>query len=235
MKLQSIKQLNNELANERKKQIDEGLYIAQKVDVLRQTLASLEAQHQKFLAGSREESDKVIAELDQKKSTLKNEISKLEERRIELLKPLNDKWDELEEQKQAHKLELADFEIRNDLLKTKEKEFSEKEKQLNQKQETLSNQEEVIKRVSRETQELNEQAKNLKNKQLEEYTLSTTELGELRKELEEKEKLLVIQANFNKHRENILNKREKELNNKDRAIKDKYETLMRTLSRINNK
>jgi chromosome segregation ATPase len=235
MKLQAPKQLNNELNLQRKNQIDEGVKIATKVDALRQTLASLEQQHTVFLAGSREEAERISTDFRVQKESLQGEIRKLEERKAELMKPLDDEWATLNEAKEQFKLEVADYEIKKDELQEKEKEIKEGEKRLLERTKTLDSTEETIKRVSRETIELNEQAKGLKERQVREYEQFSRDHKERNREIETREKALIVQANYNSHQKAILDKREKQLNDKEKFINDKYNTLLRTLSRINNK
>ena len=79
MKLQPKQQITQSINLERKTQIDEGIALAKKIDVLRETLASLEKQHQDFIAGSRVEIEKNLKVLQERKSNLLGEINKLEE------------------------------------------------------------------------------------------------------------------------------------------------------------
>ena len=100
MKLQPKQQITQSINLERKTQIDEGIALAKKIDVLRETLASLEKQHQDFIAGSRVEIEKNLKVLQERKSNLLGEINKLEERRVILMKPLDDEWLKIEDEKQ---------------------------------------------------------------------------------------------------------------------------------------
>lgn len=95
MKLLSRKTVVNEVAEQRRLAIEEGLLIARKVDKLRQTLASLEKQHTDFLNGMQ-------AELKNRSETLLNEIAlreleivQLSEKRKRLEQPLAKEWEML--------------------------------------------------------------------------------------------------------------------------------------------
>lgn len=81
-----------EAQNQRRKQIDEGIVIAQKVDALRQTLGNLQAQHAKFLEGMTAELEEQTQPLIKQIASLKREIIDLEDKRKELLQPLDEKW-----------------------------------------------------------------------------------------------------------------------------------------------
>jgi len=87
--------INTEIASQKKKQIDEGLLIARKVDSLRETLASLEKQHSDFIGGMQRELKSQTQPLIDKIANLKLEIESLEVKRKELLKPLTKEWEEV--------------------------------------------------------------------------------------------------------------------------------------------
>ncbi len=73
----------------RKMQIDEGVQVARKVDALRKELADMEEQFRTFSERKRAETDSEFGALERKISEMKSEISLLEARRAELLKPLD--------------------------------------------------------------------------------------------------------------------------------------------------
>ena len=87
--------INTEIASQKKKQIDEGLLIARKVDTLRETLASLEKQHADFIGGMQRELKSQTQPLIDNIASLKLEIESLEAKRKELLKPLTKEWEEV--------------------------------------------------------------------------------------------------------------------------------------------
>jgi chromosome segregation ATPase len=95
MKLIPKSIVNTEIANQKKKQIDEGLLIARKVDSLRETLASLEKQHSDFIDGMQRELKSQTQPLIDNIASLKLEIENLESKRKELLKPLTKEWEEV--------------------------------------------------------------------------------------------------------------------------------------------
>lgn len=82
--------VQNELAQQKKQQIDEGVKIAGKVDLLRRTLADLEDQQTKFIEKSRLELEKQTKDLHAQVEYLKKEILHLEDKREKLLKSLEE-------------------------------------------------------------------------------------------------------------------------------------------------
>ena len=99
MKLLPKSVVNTELASQKKKQIDEGLLIARKVDALRVTLASLEKQHKDFIDGMQIELKLQTKPLIDEISERKLEIRDLEEKKKLLLVPLTKEWSEVNEQR----------------------------------------------------------------------------------------------------------------------------------------
>ena len=73
MKLLERKTLTSDFNLQRKMQVDEGVIIARKVDVLREALTSLEGQHKNFIAGMRQDLINQTKVLEDKNS----QISKL--------------------------------------------------------------------------------------------------------------------------------------------------------------
>ena len=99
MDLISKKVITSQIANQRKIQIDEGVALAKKIDLLRETLGSLELQHKNFLDKKEKELLSVTSNLEKDISNKKIEIKKLEEHRLKLLLPLGKEKKELEDLK----------------------------------------------------------------------------------------------------------------------------------------
>lgn len=95
MKLLKKPTVANELNLQHKMRVDEGVAIATKVDALRKTLSELEVQHQNFIISKQKELNTVISSLEREIKELKAEIVTLEEKRVDLLRPLDAEWSEL--------------------------------------------------------------------------------------------------------------------------------------------
>lgn len=109
MKLLKKSVLTNELASERKKQIDEGIALATRIDGLRRTLTEVEAQHNTYISKMKEKLKEETQPLFEQVNSLKAEIEHLEIKRIELRIPLNKEWDTL-------KVAQKDLELEKDYL-----------------------------------------------------------------------------------------------------------------------
>ena len=97
MRLLPPKELNTKLNEQKKSAIDAGVFIAKKVDALREELADTQAQHEIFMQNIKEEQARVLGELSTKKSLLDTEIAYLEAKREELLVPLDAEWKKVNE------------------------------------------------------------------------------------------------------------------------------------------
>lgn len=101
MKLLPKSEIDKMKAVERKREIDEGLKLAKRVDNLREVAAAEEASLRKF----RNETVKVIydeiTKEEQKLNALKGEIVRAQKEREELKKPLDAEWARVEKAKAA--------------------------------------------------------------------------------------------------------------------------------------
>lgn len=70
---------NLEAERQKREQIDQGVAIAQKIDVLRKTLADLETQHSTFIAGLRVDLEQKTKEQFEKLANLQFEIKRTED------------------------------------------------------------------------------------------------------------------------------------------------------------
>ena len=95
MKLLKRSTVNIETAQQKRIQIEEGLNLAKKVDALRQTLGSLQQQHEKFLAGMEDELKRRTDGLLQQVAIQKLELVQVAERRKELERPLTEEWEKV--------------------------------------------------------------------------------------------------------------------------------------------
>jgi len=132
MRLMDRKKISSDFNIQRKMQIDKGVTIAKKVDVLRETLVSLEAQHDKFIAGSRQELMNATKDLEEKKKIKQDELNELNKKFIELNSKVVEKESISSGQKDglAHDIadRLADVTIKELELNERESEIKKIEK-----------------------------------------------------------------------------------------------------------
>lgn len=112
MKLLKKNEASKEIVLARKMQTDEGLAIATKIDSLRASLNDLEVQHLHFAQNKETELQQRLGGLTKQIKELKAEITLLESKRIELLKPLDAEWSVLKEERKNLTLEKSEFDTK---------------------------------------------------------------------------------------------------------------------------
>lgn len=233
MKLLDKYQINTLKATERKKEIDEGLKLAKKVDALRELTAKEQANIEKFREQTLKEVKNEITDLISQRGVLDTDVKRLQEERQRLLVPLTNEW-----------LEVSNL---KEQLNDKKEEIHEKEIEFIQKTDDLVNRikalyieeqriedtrNEIDKQLAEVTEFRNKKKTvllDIQEHQKEVYTDCETKI----KELTDRELDVASRERDEKNKEDLLNNKEKELNKQSIAIRDKYETLNRTIKRLN--
>lgn len=99
MRLQDKKTISRDVASQKKKQIDEGIAIAKKVDALRETVSQEEQRLERFRKESVVAVQKEIDVLIVHKNSLIEDIKSLEKEKKRLLIPLDAEWEEVNRKK----------------------------------------------------------------------------------------------------------------------------------------
>lgn len=79
MKILKKQQINTQIAEARKQEIEQGLTLAKKVDTLRTELSNLQKQRLEYVEGMKAEMERQLQPLYDKKTYLQREIEVLEE------------------------------------------------------------------------------------------------------------------------------------------------------------
>lgn len=232
MKLLDKKSLSQQKANERKLEVEEGAKLARKVDALRETASKEELNLAKFRIEYIKTIQTEMSELIERRDSLRSTVDSLEERRKELLKPIDSELGKLKEKREE--LESLDHVIRETLAK-----LAKKEDELHAKETELGLLERKVLIKDGEVNINLEQSKVIKTeaeqrlhdvKGIESDT--NTRIDRKIRELEEREASIAVRERTIDNYRQMLDARNLELNNKERLINDKYETLQRTIKRL---
>lgn len=235
IRLLDKKTLSVDLAIQKKKQIDQGVNLAKKVDAVRETLL----EEEKRLAEFRNESiARTQTEIDAKikeKNFLESEIKKREKDLTKLREPLDAEWEDVNSKIRAvNTLSLSLNQMQGEL---------EKAIALNIQRERLNKEEEqrIAKERERSVQALTE-ADLLKEMTSDTLTKAKTradtihlnarkihEEAERREQDVDRREVAIVKMAAD------LKRIEKEQKRKDKEILDKYETLNRDIERIHGK
>lgn len=232
MKLLNKKAISSDFNTQRKMQIDEGVLIAKKVEVLRETLVLLETQQKAFIANSRQELLNATSLLHDKKARVEGEIRQLEEKRKELLKPLDDRWALLEEHENALGKEKEDTAFRTKELHERENQLVKTEKAIEKTRGKISELEKFIENNVTKTQQDRTDAKIIKDTAIKERELQDKEQRTRNNQLNKQEEELMHQRKYLELIKRNIEAHATELDDKERAINDKYATLQRTITRL---
>ena len=126
MKLLPKKAVNTQVQSAHKAMIDEGVLIAKKVDTLRQTLTSLESQHNQFIAGMKGELEQKLGGLQKLLSLKEIEVKELEEKRLKLIEPLDSAWHEVRQKEEEVRIKIEDSNQKNHQLSVRLQQVEEK-------------------------------------------------------------------------------------------------------------
>lgn len=144
MRLLPPKQLNDKINQQKKNEIDAGLFIAKKIDLLREQLADEQKKTDEGRMEMKLRFTEFASGLSIKKESLENEVKKLEKTREELLKPLDEERDKVKSEKIQQEF-FSKIILRN-------------QEEVLKKQEELKKKQDEIVKLSKKTVENLEQA-----------------------------------------------------------------------------
>lgn len=233
MKLLSKLDVTRAKVNERKIDIEEGAKLARKIDTLRETSSREQDNLKKFKDESVKELHKEVLSKQAEIEELNRIIEVKKKVKEELEKPLTDEWQKINDA--IAELEKKRKQVESDKI-TNEKwylELGEKNNELKKEKHTIQSKEIYLDKQINEAVENNNKSKeSLKRQQESEERIKLAE-SELIKVIEKREVAVAIRETEAKLKEESNKRWESELINKDKEIKDRYETLQRTITRIN--
>lgn len=232
MKLNTPRTIQQTINDERRKDIDNGVTLARRVDTLRDTLLNEEQKLENF----RNSTIKIVQqEIDNKineKTLLEIELVKLKEKRIELLKPLDEEWEQVNEEKQSvqklgylilkEKDELADF----------DNYLNERDKNLIQEEQRIVTLKEQVKQELQTAHDISLEAKNCLIEAKKEVKRLTTPLRKKEKGLKDYEEILRATVLSIEVREKQLKDDEKFIKEEKIRLADQRATMERQLARM---
>ena len=226
MKLLQKKQINEQVQTERKNAIDAGVFLAKKIDALREEVLTLQKTRDEFIAGSQQVINDSLSSLQQKQDSLSKEIKELEVKRKELLKPLDDEWAKLKSERVLVNKELND----NFILKT---ELDEDKKQIENTKSTIARIAEQTRYKESEAEKARNDILYLKELAQKEYEMAETNRQTSHKEIERKlselqQKITTYEngISLNETKEKDLEKREVALLSERKHLESQQRTFL---------
>lgn len=232
MKLLSKKLVQAGYQTERKQQIDQGLDLAKKVDVLRETKSKEERELEEFRKNSVAQVKVEIDGLLKDKDSLIGEIQSLREEKARQQVPLDAEIERLRGDRQK----LATFEDK----------LNSREESLNQKQDELAASEHELEDEKQRIAELKERAGEFLVRAQTKYGLASLLTEEAQRNKKDAEKFFAAKKSELVERESALENREAVLGDRERQVdkkneenrvreiqlQDQRETLERAMKRL---
>lgn len=235
MKLLSRKTVINEVADQKRQAIDEGLQIARKVDKLRETLASLEKQHADFLVRMQSElketSDKLLNEI----ALRKLEIVQLDSKRKAMLKPLDEAWAQVNAQ-QGVNTETRDI-LAKGLIKLadKQKKLDENYEESKKTKARINVQERELLKAYEKVKENENDTDEIKKKGLDKMVKIDKYITEKNKEIDAREIEITFRDNQSKQLASSLEQEREDIIKEKAQLKDQRASLVRAFARLKTK
>lgn len=237
MRLLPKKQVSIETSKQKKALIDEGVGLATKVDVLRETLVVEEGKVNRF---RRETISKVQKDIDtkiQERDFLEKGNILLRDERIRLSAPidLTEAWEEVKTGKleiSQWKETLTEKEVR---MLARESDVVDAEKSLLKKIEAIDRKEKLTERTLTAAQGKFDQASTTLDSARKEGGKVVTDAIKREKLVTLRESDATVKESALKVREQTAEAHELDLSNREIALKDRYETFIKAQNYINSK
>lgn len=235
MKLLDRKTIVSERADERKQTIDEGLKLARKIDSLRETSASEETRLAKFRVASLQKTKEEIDSLIEKKRSIEAEIRSLEDQRRLAQIPLDQEWEGVNTVSSL----LDDTEMKLssqlEIVKERESSLTVREKELAKEEGRVKDERVVSAKLVRESQRKLEASQLVLSESEQSRERARKYFEEENEKLLSREALIAVRERENDMMMESVSQREKEIQIRKKQLDDRYQTLQRTLNRLNIK
>lgn len=223
--------LARERANERKTEIDQGLALARKVDALRETSATEEAKLARFRAETLESIRNDMNDLSGAKRALEGQISGLEARRAELLKPLDSEWAEVREKESELTRYALELQERLDYLREGEKDLQVRIEQASYEEKRISDRRGETVRLLAQAEENKQKSAQILAESSRLSAISEAEVRERYLEASRRETEIAVRERNLQLESRKVEKEWKRIEITRIQLQDQRETLERALSR----
>lgn len=235
MHLLPVKELNSRLQDQKKSEIDAGIFLARKVDALREEVQELQKERDLFIGGSQKALRDAIRPLEERKDVLGKEIRDLELQRLELKKPLDEEWIKVSKYSEDNRSIGIALQEKSDLLNDLEKNLEITQKTIEDRVENLSYLQGEIKKSLEESENKEKQAEIiLKNVLAKELEINTS--------LEERNKIIISKETDITYREidiennlKIIKKKESEQEKEQKHIESQRRALTAAFAELKKK
>lgn len=221
MRLLKKKEIDKLKAADRKREIDEGIKLATRVDGLRQLAASEETQLETFRVETLKSIHEETAEAIIKRDTLTKEVAELEDRKKVALEPLTEAWNALNEEKASFNDKVANFDLVRKYFANDEADLVERKKNLELEEARVRAKGITLDDNIKESAKLKAQNKQLLEESVNSANIRTRELDNRERAVASRETAVLNREQNASVREAEQDMRERALNNKEVRQKDR--------------
>lgn len=234
MKIPTKIQANIQTQELKRQQIKEGTEMVERVEALRKALNSLQDQHKHFIENSKEELMRETTELFGQKETLKAEVASLTVVKIELQKPLDDEWKKLKDAQIIFEREKEKFTVADDKLDARERELKVREARIDITLERAEKSQIESENRNKEAESNEKESENILKAMRNSKQEADVQIAQRMEEMKKKEDEVEFEKQGVEHVKKLNQIKEKELNERERQIKDKEQTFLRNKKRDGN-
>lgn len=221
-------------SNEKRLEIDEGLKLARKVDSLRETAAVEEAKLKKFRDESLRQIKSEITPWSRKLEDIKANVLHCEERRRKALEPITREMEELKSTREAITRMEDEAYKRTVILTDREEKIKEKEDDIKIQLRKIETKEAKADEHFENSEKALAESKQVLADASQKARTIVREAKDRENEIITREAQVAVREREAMLREDANARKTKELNDRERFINDKYETLLRTEQRLKN-
>lgn len=219
--------------NETKRQIDDGIALAKRVDELRRMRLDLEKNFETWRIETSKTIQLDIDNLIKEKEEIKKEIIVAYNTRTELLKPLDKEWEKVVEEKDLIYKDKNQLFLDKELFKVEANTLEKEKVKISDILEKTRQSEKDIDKIKSKTQNLKDMAQGEYEKALEEREQQNNRIDYQNLKLSEKIKEYEVALKTIEISEQQVKDKEENLLEREKSLKDRYETLERTIKRLN--
>lgn len=232
MRLLSKNEVDVAKSSDKKREIDDAVRIASKIDSLRKTSAEEESRLSKFRAESLKKTQEEIDSLIKEKTNLEKDVESLKEERAKLLVPLDAEWEKVNARKSEIERIEQELGHRRIDVESKERDIKRLQSELSLEEGRIHDRREEVNKMSDQAQLEKSEAEVILREAQARNELSIIQCEARLNEVTRRENDLSYRIIDLENREDFVKKREIEQNQRDRQINDKYQTLQRTINRV---
>lgn len=231
MKLMKKAEVNTQAQELKRQQISEGTELVQRIDALRKAHTELTEQQKQFVEKAKEELIRETTELYGQRELLKADVVSLTAIRAELQRPLDEEWKKLKDAQRIFEKKSTEVSDKDEELDAKERALEVKEARIDITIERAEKAQIEAEKREKESETMLIESENILKNSKNRREEIDAQIADRMSEAGIKENEIEFNRQGVEQLIKLNNMREKDLDERERKIDDKYKTLLRTEKR----